>query len=44
MVGWNHRLSGREFEQAWGIGDGQGGLVCCCPWRGKELDTIEQLN
>ena len=27
MVGWHHRLHGREFEQALGDGDGQGGLV-----------------
>ena len=27
MVGWHHRLNGHEFEQALGIGDGQGGLV-----------------
>ena len=29
MVGWHHRLYGREFEQALGVGDGQGTLVCC---------------
>ena len=28
MVGWHHRLDGREFEQAPGVGDGQGNLVC----------------
>ena len=28
MVGWHHRLNGHEFEQALGIGDGQGGLAC----------------
>ena len=28
MVGWHHRLSGHEFEQALGVGDGQGSLVC----------------
>ena len=28
----------------WGVGDGQGGLVCCSPWDRKELDTTEQLN
>ena len=32
MVGWHHRLSGHEFEQAPGFGDGQGGLACCSPW------------
>ena len=31
MVGWHHRLSGHEFEQAPGVGDGQGSLACCCP-------------
>ena len=29
MVGWQHRLNGHEFEQAAGVGDGQGGLACC---------------
>ena len=32
MVGWHHRLDGHEFEQAPGVGDGQGGLACCSPW------------
>ena len=41
MVGWHHRLDGHEFEQALGIGDGQGILACCSPWGHKELDTIE---
>ena len=31
MVGWHHRLNGYEFEQVSGLGDGQGGLVCCSP-------------
>ena len=44
MVGWHHRLHGHEFEQAPGVGDGQGGLACCCPWGRKELDTTERLN
>ena len=35
MVGWHHRLDGHEFEQALGVGDGQGGLVCCRPWGTK---------
>ena len=43
-IGWHHRLDGHEFEQAPGVGDGQGGLVCCSPWGHKELDTTEQLN
>ena len=41
MVGLNHRLNGHEFEQALGVGDGQGGLACHCPWGHKELDTTE---
>ena len=44
MVGWHHRLSGHEFEQALGVGDGQGGLACCSPWGHKESDRTEQLN
>ena len=44
MVGWHHWLSGREFEQASGTGDGQGGLACCSPWGRKELETTEWLN
>ena len=44
MIGWDHQLSGHEFAQAPGNGDGQGSLVCCSPWGRKELDTTEQLN
>ena len=44
MVGWYHQLSGYEFEQALGVGDGQGGLVCCDSRGHKESDTTEQLN
>ena len=32
MVGWHHWLDGHDFEQALGVGDGQGGLECCSPW------------
>ena len=31
VIGRHHRLSGQEFEQAPGVGDGQGSLVCCSP-------------
>ena len=41
MVGWHHQRNGCEFEQALGVGDGQGGLVCCSLWGSKELDTTE---
>ena len=44
MVGWHHWLNGHEFQQAPGVGDGQGGLVCCSPWGRKESDTTEWLN
>ena len=44
MVGWHHRLDGHEFEQAPGVGDGQGSLACCSPWGRKESDTTERLN
>ena len=44
MVGWHHRLDGHECEQALGVGDGQGGLVCCSPWDDKESNMTEQLN
>ena len=43
-VGWHHQLDTHEFEQAPGVGDGQGGLACCSPWGRKELDRTEWLN
>ena len=44
MAGWHHWLDGREFEWPPGVGDGQGGLVCCDSWGNKESDMTEQLN
>ena len=44
MVGWHHQLDGHEFEQALGVGDGQGSLACCSPWGRTESDMTEQLN
>ena len=44
MVGWHPQRDGHVFEEAPGVGDGQGNLVCCSPWGHKELDTTEQLN
>ena len=44
MVGWHHRLDGHEFEQALGVVDWLGSLVCCSPCGLKELGTIELLN
>ena len=44
MVGWHHWLDGQEFEQALGVGDGQGSLMCSSPWGHKESDMTERLN
>ena len=44
MAGWHHRLDGCDSEWTLGVGDGQGGLVCCDSWGRKESDTTEQLN
>ena len=44
MVGRHHRLNGHEFGWTPGVGDGQGGLVCCSSWGHKESDTTERLN
>ena len=41
MVGWYHRLNGHVFEQAPGVGEGEGRLLCCSPWGRKESDTTE---
>ena len=44
MAGWHHWLDRRKFEWTPGVGDGQGGLVCCTSWGRKESDTTEWLN
>ena len=44
MVGWHHQLDGHEFEQAPGVGDGQGSVPCYSPWGRKELEMTVQLN
>ena len=45
MVGWHHWLNGHEFEQAPGVGDGQGSLACCSLWGCKKSDmTVTQLT
>ena len=44
MVGWYHWLDGHEFEQAPGVGDGQGILACYSPLGSQESDITELLN
>ena len=44
MVGWHHQLNGHGFEQAPGVGDGQGGLTCCSLCSCEESGMTEQLN
>ena len=41
MVGWHHRLNGRDSEQTLGDGEGQETQVCCSPWGHKESDMTE---
>ena len=44
MVGWQHQFNGHETEEAAGVCNGQGSLVCCSPWGHKESATTERLN
>ena len=44
MVAWHHWLDEHMFEEALGVGDGQGGLACCGSWGLEESDKTEQLN
>ena len=44
MAGWHHRLDAFGFVCTPGVGDGQGGLVCCDSLGHKESDTTERLN
>ena len=44
MAGWHHQLDGHEFEWTLGVGDGQGGLVCCNSWGRKESDMTSGLD
>ena len=44
MVGWHHWLDAHEFEQASGVGDGQGSLACCSSWDHKGSNMTERLN
>ena len=44
MIRWHHQLNVHEFEEATGVGDGQGILACCSPLDRTESDTTERLN
>ena len=44
MVGWHHRFDGHGSGWTLGVGDGQGGLVCCGSWGCKESYMTERLN
>ena len=44
MIGWHRGINGLEFQQALGVGDGQGILVCCSPWGCTQSDTTEQMK
>ena len=44
MAWWHHRLDVQEFGWTLGVGDGQGGLVCCNSWGRKESYMTERLN
>ena len=44
MGRWHHQLDEHEFEQALGVGDGQGSLLCCSPWGLKESNMTEWQN
>ena len=43
MAGWHHWLDGHESEWTPGVGDGQGGLVCCNSWGRKDSDMTDRL-
>ena len=44
MAGWHHQCNGRELGLTLGDGEGQRGLVCCCPWCHEESDITGWLN
>ena len=43
IAGWHHRLNAHEDGWPLGVGDGQGGLLCCNSWGHKESNTTELL-
>ena len=44
MVAWHRWLDGHEFEQALGVGDGQGSLECCSPLFQSQTGLTTELN
>ena len=44
MARWHDRLDGHGFGWTLGVGDRQGGLVCCSSWGHKESDATQRLN
>ena len=46
IVGWHHQLDGHDFEQALGVGDGQGSLACCSARESQRIiqDWVTKLN
>ena len=44
MVGWHHQLNAHEFEQALGVGNGQGGLACSSPWTPDCLTLCDPMD
>ena len=44
MVGQHHQLDGHKFQQALGVGDGQGILAVFSLWDCKLLDRTERVN
>ena len=44
MAGWHHWLYRHGFGWTLGVGDGQGGLVCCGSYGHKESYTTERLT
>ena len=44
MIGWYHRLNGLGFGWTLGVGDEQGGLVCCCSWGCRVGHDWTELN
>ena len=46
MAGWHHQLNGHVFEQALGVGEGQGSLACCSSWGSQRVrrDWVTEQN